>query len=93
MDLRDQAPTDLTLSTRGAREPEHEFTDDPAGRVLHRRDDERVPVRLDVRLPDALFDLRACLIEVHRFPGEVSAYVLPTEHVVQGREVVHLIRS
>jgi hypothetical protein len=92
LDVRMHAPADLTLTALGARQAEHELTDHPARLAFDSSKQERVPVRLDVRLPDALLDLGTCLVDVHRFLDEVAAHVLPAEHVVEGREIAHLVR-
>ena len=48
-----EAPADLPLQAEGApREAEHQLADHPAGLRFHRREQDRVALGLDARLPD-----------------------------------------
>ena len=91
--VRVEAPADLALAALDALQAEHELTDLPPGRGLHRGEDEWVAVRLEVGLAEALIELGPRLVDVHRRPRKVSTDVLAAEHRVEEREVSWLVRS
>ena len=69
LDVRVEAPADLALAARDAPETEHELTDVPAGRLVHRDENERVAIGIEVVLLQPLLELGLRLVAIHRLPG------------------------